>query len=934
MLRWRHVGADSRARRQLVRVGTRRIAAALGVVGVIVLGPAAASAAARPVANLLPEVVGAPAIGERLVCGAGSWSGLVSDFKYQWLREGLPTGAGGVAYEVTFADAGYRLWCRVTANGGEGSTEAESSNSLQIPGGRTEAPRSVAPPQVTGTPAVEETLTCSSGTWSGNPTTFTYQWVRDPHEAETPIEAATKKTYKVTNEDAGHSLACEVTATNSAGSTQALSAEVRVPGTTPVATVAPKVLGLEPAHVGETLTCWPGTWSGTPPPTFAYRWVRDKGQLGETFITSATGKTYEVASADQRHSLSCAVTASNTAGEGTASSANSISVGGSPPVDETPPRVTGAPSPGQSLTCQPGTWSGLPAPALAFAWVRNQGMTGEEIIAGATENRYLVASTDQGQTISCRVTASNEDGSASQLSSPIGVESGHGHVAPRNTKLPTLRTPLRLQRGEKLECSGGEWSGEPVPRLLYRWLRDGLPIGPASETGGSYTIAEPDQGHSVACEVTAVNDEGVASATSAAVAVPGVAPQNLQEPRAEGIPAPGQTLLCLRGTWSGLPRPVLKIQWLRNGANIPGATQESYRVSGADRGAALSCRVSAENNAGTAAAVSNVLEIAGGRPQPIELPEVVGVASVGSELTCSPGSWYAQPPVTGYAYQWLLAGVPVPGATAPSYAVVSPDRGLALSCRVTATNREGSGSAVSKEVHVAGVKPHLVEAPFVSGTPAVLRQLTCNRGTWTGAPPPTFSYQWRRDGVAIASAADSTYVAQVGDEGHALSCLIAASNNEGTAEAESSPVTIAVPTEQAANLPNLNFGPASAQPTVAQIAGTLKAQLARAQHHARISSLRRTGSYVVSVDAPVAGTLQLVWYQAPTSSRHGARPLVVATATTVFSAAGTKTVKLLLTSAGRRLIERAFSLRLTLRGVFTRPHQSAASWLKTVVLTY
>src|SRR5207237_3307560 len=130
---------------------------------------------------------------------------------------------------------------------------AESSNSLTIGGPKPESPpRNTAPPEVLGTPAVGQTLTCSPGAWSGSPSpAFTYQWLRDqgqPNEAA--IELATASTYTVVTEDAGHSLACEVTATNGRGEESKLSSNrLSVPGTKPQAVVLPEVLGIEPAAV-------------------------------------------------------------------------------------------------------------------------------------------------------------------------------------------------------------------------------------------------------------------------------------------------------------------------------------------------------------------------------------------------------------------------------------------------------------------------------------------------------------------------------------------------------------------------------------------------------------------------------------------------------------------------------------------------------------
>ena len=185
------------------RTAARLFLTALMVATCLLIGPAARSAAAQPpVNNLAPEVVGNPVVGERLVCAGGSWSGSVTRFTYRWLREGILVASGAIedTYRVTAADQGAALWCVVTATGSGGSTEAESSNSVTIPGHKPETPpRNTSPPEVSGKPSVGETLSCSPGTWSGSPPpAFTYQWVRDPgRPTEAGIELATASTYNV-----------------------------------------------------------------------------------------------------------------------------------------------------------------------------------------------------------------------------------------------------------------------------------------------------------------------------------------------------------------------------------------------------------------------------------------------------------------------------------------------------------------------------------------------------------------------------------------------------------------------------------------------------------------------------------------------------------------------------------------------------------------
>ncbi len=922
------------AHRRSARIGVRRLAVAVAAVTCILICSAPGSGAAQiPVNDLAPEVVGTPAVGERLVCGAGSWIGSVSGFSYEWLRDAIPVHAG-VTYVVTNADKGHSLWCVVTAIGSEGSGEAESANSLAIPGVKSAGPpENTAAPQVSGKPAVGETLGCSTGTWSGTPApTFAYQWVRDVGADETVIAAATASTHLVVSEDQGHSLACRVIATNSAGSASKLSANsLRVAGTKPENEVAPRVLGIEPSAVGRSLTCSPGTWSETPAPAFAYRWLRD-----EAIIQAATSGTYTVTPADQLHSLSCEVIATNSAGSTEASSSNRLPVGGSKPENTAAPRVSGTPTVAETLSCEQGTWTGVPTPTFAYVWVRDPGTPDEEAVGSADSSTYVPGIEDRGHSLACDVTAANSEGSASRATEAVVIPADAGGMPPDNEAAPTISGEPAL--GAAVTCSEGTWSGSPAPTLTYQWLRDSSPI--ASAAGSSYVVVKADQGHALSCKVIALNDEGIASASSTSVLeIPGSLPEEIEAPQVLGTPAVGEPLTCLPGRWNGEPAPTLAYQWLRGGTEIPSATAGSYVVTSEDRGESISCLVTARNSAGMMEATSsNGLEIRGGQPQNLTAPEVTGTAVVGGTLTCSPGTWNGQPAPT-YAYQWQLAGADIPSATANTFTVVAADRGLLLSCRVTARNHEGTESATSRGVQVPGSRPADLEAPRVSGTPAVGQQLTCIRGIWNGQPPPAFTYRWLRDGTGIPAARSGTYTVELADQGHLLSCEVIATNTEGTTEAESSNAVAilrgTVRTEIAPELTFASYAKVAATPTAAQLLAALRSQLTRAQHRARVTSLQKAGLYAFSFAALGRGTLEFYWYEAPTGAHHPTytKPLLLALSSTSFSRASTKTVKLRLTSAGRRLISRGQHITLTAKGTFFPSPGRPVSWFETVALS-
>lgn len=108
------------------------------------------------------------------------------------------------------------------------------------------APENTAAPVVTGTTKVGETLSTTNGSWTGEPTSYTYQWERASNsgfnEGVEAISGATSATYQLVSADSEKYIRCSVVAKNGTGSSEAKSS-ARV-GPVEAVSVAVHLLGL------------------------------------------------------------------------------------------------------------------------------------------------------------------------------------------------------------------------------------------------------------------------------------------------------------------------------------------------------------------------------------------------------------------------------------------------------------------------------------------------------------------------------------------------------------------------------------------------------------------------------------------------------------------------------------------------------------------
>lgn len=194
----------------------------------------AAPPPANPPANTLLPALSFTApltVGTIVSCSTGNWSNSPTDYAYEWSVGGVVAQSGASnTYTVVSGDVGKTIVCKVTATNVAGFGEASTNASSAV----------IPPPPVNSVlPVINyvapinwgQTLICSTGTWSNSPTTYIYRWLVNGVQVQT----GSSNQYTVGPTDVSKTIACEVTASNAAGS-----------GSPATSTLTPQVVNFQP----------------------------------------------------------------------------------------------------------------------------------------------------------------------------------------------------------------------------------------------------------------------------------------------------------------------------------------------------------------------------------------------------------------------------------------------------------------------------------------------------------------------------------------------------------------------------------------------------------------------------------------------------------------------------------------------------------------
>jgi Concanavalin A-like lectin/glucanases superfamily len=185
-----------------------------------------------------------------------------------------------------------------------------------------------------------------------------------------------------------------------------------------------------------------------------------------------------------------------------------------PPIQTSPPTVSGALQAGATLTAGAGRWTGGAPINYAERWLRcSPGGSRCRPIAGATGGAYTPTGADVGHRLRVAVTAVNPAG-RSHANSGITALVQPASAVPVNIVAPAISGIA--QAGQVLNANPGSWTGTEPISYGFEWMRCGAVGGSCTSvaTGASYVPAAADVGSTLQLRVTAVNVGGSASAVA------------------------------------------------------------------------------------------------------------------------------------------------------------------------------------------------------------------------------------------------------------------------------------------------------------------------------------------------------------------------------------------------------------------------------------
>lgn len=683
----------------------------------------------------------------------------------QWKKNGTDiSGATAASLDLTNVQAGDAGSYTVVATNSEGT--ATSNSGVIVP---------VVPPSITTQPAPSTTVLVGSNVSlfvvAAGDLPLAYQWKK----GSTSISGATAASLALSNvalTDTGdYSVVVSNTDVNESitSSTAAVSVQQEASITTQP---APATTVNDGSNVTLSVVA-----TGTPAPS--YQWKRDGVDL-----TGKTTATLALTNVQKANAGVYTVVVSNT----TVNGVKTVTSSDATVTVNVRPSITTQPASATVDQGQPASFSVVAAGEEPFTYQWRKNGTN---ISGATSSTFSISATTAADAGAYSVVVNNVTGvAATSSNATLTIE-----TSPVITSQPGNRS---VEVGQSASFSVIATGKAP---MSYQWKKGTETIAGATSSVLTLNSVRKLDDRSV-YTVTITNALGSTTSSAATLTVidPPSIPKITSQPKSTTVSENATVVL----TVSASANPTPTFQWRKDGVAISGATGATMiidKVKVADGG---NYDVVVANAQGSVTSDVAVVKVNGSvAPSIVTQPAGQTVSEGGSVTFTVVADGNPSP-----AYQWRKGGDAIAGATAASLVLTNVQASAAGDYSVVVSNVAGSvNSSVAKlTVNPKAVAPTIVTQPanvtVTVGQAAVLSVVA------DGTPAPT--YQWRKDGVAVAGATSASLSITNAQTFNAGSYTVIVTNSAGSVTSASATLTVSVPV----NAPKISGQPVGASVTV------------------------------------------------------------------------------------------------------------------------
>ncbi len=533
------------------------------------------------------------------------------------------------------------------------------------------------------------------------------------------------------------------------------------PPTTARATTPPVLFGISgggSVELGQKVTLQVSISGTVSDPELTYQWRRNG-----TALAAATAATYVLEAVTAADSATYTVAVTNSAGTSVATTDVTVKAAAAP-VITTQPRTTTA-SVGQTITFTLAATGSFPR---TYQW-RKDGTN----LAGGTDAALTLTSITTATAGVYTVVVTNALGSITSASASLTVNAATPPVVSSNYPFD-VTAAQGASATLSISLNGGS------SPFTYQWLKSGAPI--AGATGSQLlfnSVALTDAGK---YSFVVTNAAGTATSREATLTVTAAIPISITFPPRAVAVFPGQSASFSVSYNGSSP---LTFQWLKNGAPIAGATSSSYSINSVALTDAGNFSVVLTNIAGPVTSSSALLTVNQPVAPSITRQPVDVTITEGSSASFSVSAT-GSPPMT---YQWHFNGVALSNSNSSSYSLSSSSVASGK-YRVTVTN--AAGTATSVEATLTVLPPPAPPVYSLTNTSVSLgNSLSLGISSSSTSVPTT--YQWYRNGKAIAQATQATLSISSAGLEEVGAYFVVATNSGGSTTSRTAQVSVTAP---------------------------------------------------------------------------------------------------------------------------------------------